>query len=84
MPKWDMTQNLNGSKLKCLEEIWHKSCYNAELHNCNQSWFKKRTLDLINPRDFLKQKMILETKVFRYCSQLISKFETNGFATQFN
>jgi hypothetical protein len=28
--------------------------------------------------------MIFETEAFRYCSQLISKFETNGFATQLN
>ena len=28
--------------------------------------------------------MILETEVFRNCSQLISKFVTNGFATQLN
>ena len=35
-------ENENGSENKLSRKIWHKSCYNTKLHNCNQSWLRKR------------------------------------------
>ena len=50
----------------------------------SRKWIAQKLLKCQNCKRLLKQKMIFETEVFGYCSQLISKFETNGFATQLN